>query len=126
MAEAIKVYQALWAMDRLVTPEASIADKFDRVRAAGFDGMAIDLGALSMEQARSTVPHFRRTGLAGGLTAHLWPILQEPLFLQAFHAKGRYEPLMREVPVLALRDPQVALQCATDAAFALATAAADR
>ncbi len=64
--------------------------------------------------------------LAGGLTAHLWPILQEPLFLQAFHAKGRYEPLMREVPVLALRDPQVALQGATDAAFALATAAADR
>ena len=69
MAEAIKVYQALWAMDRLVTPEASVAEKFDRVRAAGFDGMAIDLGALSMEQARATVPHFKRTGLAGGLTA---------------------------------------------------------
>lgn len=56
-------------MDQLVSPEASTAAKFDQVRAAGFDGMAIDLGALSMEEAESTVPHFARTGLAGGLTA---------------------------------------------------------
>lgn len=56
-------------MDRLGAPEASVAEKFDRVLAAGFDGMAIDLGALSMAEARATVPHFARTGLAGGLTA---------------------------------------------------------
>jgi hypothetical protein len=56
-------------MDRLQTPEASLAEKFDLVRGAGFDGMAIDLGALTMEQALATVPHFARTGLAGGLTA---------------------------------------------------------
>ena len=31
--------------------------------------MAIDLGALTLEQAAATVPHFARTGLAGGLTA---------------------------------------------------------
>jgi hypothetical protein len=69
VAESLRVYQALWAMDRLVTPEASLAEKFDRVRAAGFDGMAIDLGALTPEQAEATVPHFSRTGLEGGLTA---------------------------------------------------------
>ncbi len=69
MANRLRVYQALWAMDRLVTPEASLAEKFDRVREAGFDGIAIDLGALSMDQARETIPHFARTGLAGGLTA---------------------------------------------------------
>ena len=56
-------------MDRLTVPETSVAEKFDRVRAAGFDGMAIDLGALTLEQAEATVPHFRRTGLGGGLTA---------------------------------------------------------
>ncbi len=56
-------------MDRLSTPEASTAEKFDRVRAAGFDGMAIDLGALSYPQAEATVPHFARTGLKGALTA---------------------------------------------------------
>ena len=61
---ALRVYQALWAMTG-----TSVAESFDRVAAAGFDGMAIDLGALSLEAARATVPEFRRTGLAGLVTA---------------------------------------------------------
>jgi sugar phosphate isomerase/epimerase len=69
MNDRLQVYQALWGMDKLVTPEASLAEKFDRVREAGFDGMAIDLGALTFAQAQETVPHFARTGLLGGLTA---------------------------------------------------------
>ncbi len=69
MANRLQVYQALWAMDKLVSPEASTARKFDQVREAGFDGMAIDLGALAMKEAEATVPHFARTGLRGGLTA---------------------------------------------------------
>ena len=56
-------------MDKLVSPEPSTADKFDRVCEAGFDGMTIDLGALSLAEAETTVPHFARTGLRGGLTA---------------------------------------------------------
>jgi hypothetical protein len=56
-------------MDKLASPEPSTAQKFDRVRAAGFDGMAIDLGALTFREAEATVPHFARTGLLGGLTA---------------------------------------------------------
>jgi hypothetical protein len=46
-----------------------VPGSFDRVAAAGFDGMAIDLGALTLEQARATVPEFRRTGLSGLVTA---------------------------------------------------------
>jgi sugar phosphate isomerase/epimerase len=69
MNERLQVYQALWGMDKLVSPEASLAEKFDRVLEAGFDGMAIDLGALTFAQAQETVPHFVRTGLLGGLTA---------------------------------------------------------
>lgn len=69
MPSRLLIYQALWAMDKLAVPELSVAEKFDRVLEAGFDGMAIDLGALTMEQAEATVPHFARTGLAGGLTA---------------------------------------------------------
>jgi hypothetical protein len=69
MSDRLQVYQALWAMDRLVSPEASLSEKFDRVREAGFHGMAIDLGALTMAQAQETIPHFARTGLLGGLTA---------------------------------------------------------
>ena len=39
------------------------------MKAAGYDGMAIDLGALTLDQARATVPLFETTGLAGLLTA---------------------------------------------------------
>jgi hypothetical protein len=69
MPNALQVYQALWAMDKLSAPEASTGAKFDRVREAGFDGMVIDLGALTLAQAEAVVPHFARTGLRGGLTA---------------------------------------------------------
>ncbi len=57
--------------------------------------------------------------LAGGLTAHLWPLLDNGAFLQGFCAKGRYEAVMREIPVFALRDSNVALQGATQAAWAM-------
>jgi hypothetical protein len=69
MSHRLQVYQALWAMDKLRVPEASTAETFARVNEAGFDGMAIDLGALTLAQAEETVPHFARTGLRGGLTA---------------------------------------------------------
>ena len=69
MNNRLLIFQALWGMTRLMVPEASIAEKFDRVKAAGFDGMAIDLGALTYAEAEATVQHFERTGLAGGLTA---------------------------------------------------------
>jgi hypothetical protein len=69
MADGILVYQALWAMQALSGPETSMGEKFDRVSEAGFDGMAIDLGALSAAEAEQSVAHFTRTGLRGGLTA---------------------------------------------------------
>jgi hypothetical protein len=67
----LHVYQALWAMEhrRPGEPRPSVADSFDRVKAAGFDGMAIDLGALTFAEAEATIPHFARTGLGGLLTA---------------------------------------------------------
>jgi hypothetical protein len=69
MPDRLLVYQALWAMERLSSPEASVREKFDLVKDAGFDGMTIDLGALSVQEARETIPEFKRTGLRGGLTA---------------------------------------------------------
>ncbi len=60
--------------------------------------------------------------LAGGLTEHLWPILHEGPFLQAFQAKGRYESVMRQMPVYALRDAALALNGATQAGLTLARA----
>jgi hypothetical protein len=68
---ALRVYQSLWATELRSpgVPEAPVAERFARVREAGFDGMAIDLGAMNIEAARSLVPEFGRTGLKGLLTA---------------------------------------------------------
>jgi hypothetical protein len=67
----LRVYQSLWATElrRPGAPERPIAERFDRVRTAGFEGMAIDLGALDIVSARALVPEFGRTGLRGLLTA---------------------------------------------------------
>ena len=52
---ALSVYQSLWAteMRRPGAPERPVEERFDRVREAGFDGMAIDLGAMNIDTARS-------------------------------------------------------------------------
>ena len=68
---ALRVYQSLWATEqrRPGVAERPVAERFDRVREAGFDGMAIDLGAMDIDAARALVPQFARSGLAGLLTA---------------------------------------------------------
>lgn len=68
---ALRIYQSLWATElrRPGLPERPAAERFERVREAGFDGMAIDLGAMDIDAARALVPEFARTGLKGLLTA---------------------------------------------------------
>ena len=55
----LRVFQSLWAMQ----PYNDLAAAFDKVAEAGFDGMAIDLGAADVAPARAAEPHFTRTGL---------------------------------------------------------------
>jgi hypothetical protein len=71
MTMALRIYQSLWATElrRPGVPERPVAERFERVREAGFDGMAIDLGAMDIDAARKLVPEFTRTGLKGLLTA---------------------------------------------------------
>jgi hypothetical protein len=67
----LRVYQSLWATEqrRAGVPERPVAERFDAVKEAGYDGLAIDLGALDLAAARRCVPEYARTGLAGMLTA---------------------------------------------------------
>lgn len=69
--QEIKFYQSLWATEQRHPTEAErpVPERFDMVKADGWHGMAIDLGALSLDQAKATVPEFSRTGLGGLLTA---------------------------------------------------------
>jgi hypothetical protein len=63
----LRVYQSLCATElrRPGIPEARIPDRFDRVKEAGYDGLAIDLGATDMVVAQSCISEYRRTGLKG-------------------------------------------------------------
>jgi hypothetical protein len=69
--QQLHFYQSLWAteMRRPGVAERPVEERFDLVAGDGYEGMAVDLGAMTIEAARATVPEFRRTGLAGLLTA---------------------------------------------------------
>ncbi|MEM1162640.1 MAG: sugar phosphate isomerase/epimerase [Pseudomonadota bacterium] len=61
----LEVYQSLWAMqphapDGVMIP---VEMAFEMVADAGYDGMAIDLGASDMESMQATRPLFERHGL---------------------------------------------------------------
>ena len=61
----LEVFQSLWAMElrRPDGRERSLEESFRMVAEAGYDGMAIDLGATDLETARQTRPLFERYGL---------------------------------------------------------------
>ncbi len=65
MTRNLKVFQSLWSMQ----PHDQTGDllPYDRVcgmvRDAGFDGLAIDLGAADVETAHAVRPHIEREGL---------------------------------------------------------------
>lgn len=54
--------------------------------------------------------------IGGGIAPHLIERLQSGVFIQAFVAKGRMEPLMRSMPVRVLMNPETALWGAAYAA----------
>jgi len=60
-------YQSLWATElrRPGLAEAPIPERFDRVKQAGYDGLAIDLGATDLVVARGCIAEFARTALKG-------------------------------------------------------------
>ncbi len=69
--QTLRFYQSLWATEerRPGVPERPVEERFERVKAAGYFGMGIDLGALDLETAKTLVPLYARTGLGGLLTA---------------------------------------------------------
>jgi hypothetical protein len=60
-------FQSLWATElrRPGVAERPVAERFDRVKEAGYDGLAIDLGATDLAAAQSCIAEYARTGLKG-------------------------------------------------------------
>jgi hypothetical protein len=67
----LRFYQSLWALElrRAGVAEAPIAERFDRAKDAGYDGIAIDMAALDLPAARGCVREYVRTGLKSLITA---------------------------------------------------------
>lgn len=61
--------------------------------------------------------------VAGGIVTKLLPAMTSGGFVRAFIAKGRYERLLREVPVWIIRDPDAGLLGAAHVAATLAAGA---
>ncbi|KMW60347.1 hypothetical protein AIOL_000500 [Candidatus Rhodobacter oscarellae] len=65
MSRDLKVFQSLWAMQP--HDQTGVSLPYDRicgmVRDAGFDGLAIDLGAADVETAHAVRPHIEKEGL---------------------------------------------------------------
>src|SRR5258708_36554168 len=63
--EKLEVYQSLWAMElrRPDGKERPLEESFEMVAAAGFDGMAIDLGAAGLPIVLKARPLLERYGL---------------------------------------------------------------
>jgi hypothetical protein len=110
----LRVYQSLWATElrRAGVAELPIPERFDRVKQAGYDGLAIDLGAADLEVARTCVPEYARTGLKGLVMAfpssieglrpalHLAKEIDAPFVVVI----GRIMPLRVEEMVPVIRD----------------------
>ncbi|MBE0606098.1 MAG: glucokinase, partial [Deltaproteobacteria bacterium] len=47
--------------------------------------------------------------LGGGIAPKIVPKLREPGFMNAFTAKGRLSPLLMDIPVRVIMNPQTAL-----------------
>jgi hypothetical protein len=109
----LRVYQSLWATElrRPGAPERPVTERFDRVRAAGFDGMAIDLGAMDIVAARALVPEFARTGLRGLLTAFPRSIEElRPALRLAKDIGSPFVIVVGQVMPLAVRDMAEAIK----------------
>jgi hypothetical protein len=75
----LEIYQSRWAMElrRPDGVERTDAEAFAMVAEAGFDGMALDLGASDMAAAEACLPYFEKHGL--GCMINAFPTTLEGL-----------------------------------------------
>ena len=85
MPQELKVYQSWWGMEHRHPrePEPSVEEKFDRVAAAGFDGMCIDFAADEIDEYLAFKSHYERTGLACMVNAFPYKVAELKPILSA-------------------------------------------
>lgn len=87
------------------------------------EAVEIFLGAYGAQTANLTLTTMALGGVyvGGGIATKLLPFFESGTFLEAFYGAGRFEPLLREVPVQLILEPRTALLGAARAATRLAS-----
>jgi len=111
----LNLYRAICAVEGQ-TPELTAPEQVSEQAAAMPDGLCARCIALFCEllggfAGDAVLMHGAWDGvyLAGGITQKLLASLQRGGFRSRFEAKGRFEPLLKRVPVLAIAHPQPGL-----------------
>lgn len=92
--QKISFFQSLWATELGLsnTPERPVEERFELVKSDGWEGMCVDLGASTLEDAWTYVPYYKSTGLRGLVTA--FPKSTEELRASIHLAKEVDAPFM--------------------------------
>ena len=117
------IYRTLAALEnRAIVEEDDIAlwtrgmDGSDSLAAAAVDRFCLSLGSVAGDIALAQ-GGFAGVVIAGGLGLRLKDVLLRSGFAERFRAKGRYESLMRSIPVKLITHPQPGLFGAAAAYF---------
>ena len=98
--------------DETVDPAATIAaaalEKRDRLSEQTMQMFVEAYGAEAGNLALKLLP-YGGLYVAGGIAAKILPLIQEGSFIRTFAQKGRVSPLLKDVPVHVVLNPQVGL-----------------
>ncbi|MGK7873839.1 MAG: glucokinase [Xenococcaceae cyanobacterium] len=98
--------------EKTVDPAATISQaalaKRDRLCEKTMEVFVEAYGAEAGNMALKFLP-YGGLYIAGGIAAKILPLMQDGLFMSAFKQKGRMSPLLEEMPVHVVLNPQVGL-----------------
>lgn len=109
----VKVWeQEVGKTDKTVDPAATIAmaalEKRDRLSEQTMQLFVEAYGAEAGNVALKLLP-YGGFYLAGGIAPKILPLIEEGSLMRAFRRKGRMEPLLEQIPVHVVLNPQVGL-----------------
>lgn len=101
---------------QLAAPDADFAAVVAQAALAQSDALCIQalemfISAYGSEAGNLALKLLPFGGLyiAGGIAAKLLPLMRSPTFIESYHAKGRMSPLLDDVPVMIVLNPEVGL-----------------
>lgn len=107
IAEAIKLTKDPQVDSAAIISQAAL-NKSDRLCIKTME-IFIDIYGVQAGNLALTLLPFNGLYVTGGIAAKILPLIKEERFINAFKSKGRMNPLMEQIPVHVILNPQVGL-----------------